>query len=228
MTLDTVRITHVGIDLALHQLRDNPGRPLLLLHHLGGATPAEVPRPLAAWTGPVWGLDFTGHGQSTIPAGGGYTAETLMADVDHALGHLGECTIYGRGLGAYIALLIAGARPKLVTGAILDDGTGMAGGGPSAHSSSVVDPPVPGPAMEGQPTQTPDPFALVELGRDVRPADYATTYARQALEFSGIDTPLTVVAEVHPPWLQAVAAEPGVVTSSLPDALGRYARLDRS
>ncbi|MEO6988203.1 MAG: alpha/beta hydrolase, partial [Aquihabitans sp.] len=101
MTLDTVHIKHVGVDLALHQLREGTGRPLLLLHHLGGATPTEVPRHLAAWTGPVWGLDFTGHGASSIPAGGGYTAETLMADVDHALGHLGECTLYGQGLGAY-------------------------------------------------------------------------------------------------------------------------------
>ncbi|MEO6989555.1 MAG: hypothetical protein ABI239_13020, partial [Aquihabitans sp.] len=127
-----------------------------------------------------------------------------------------------------IALLIAGARHQLVTGAILDDGTGIAGGGPSPHSSSVVDPPVPAAGAQDLPIQTPDPYALVELGRDVRPADYATTYARQALEFSGLETPLVVVAEVHPPWLEAVAAEPGVVTASLPDALRIYDRLTRA
>ena len=33
-------------------------------------------------------LDFTGHGQSTIPAGGGYNAEILLADADIALAAL--------------------------------------------------------------------------------------------------------------------------------------------
>src|SRR5690606_19437639 len=200
MTIDTVHITHVAVDLALHQLRSGEGRPLLLFHGLGGATPDEVPRPLAGWPGPIWGLDFTGHGQSSVPPGGGYTAESLMADADHALRHIGEATIYGRGLGAYIALLIAGARPQLVKGVILDDGTGIAGGGPSPHSSTVADPPAPPPDAPDAPAgATPDPYALVELGRDVRPADYATTYVRQALEFSGLDVPITVVATVRPP-----------------------------
>jgi pimeloyl-ACP methyl ester carboxylesterase len=40
-----------------------------------------------------------------------------MADVDIALRHLGEATVLGRGLGGYVAFLIAGARPTLVRGA---------------------------------------------------------------------------------------------------------------
>ncbi len=233
----TVTVTHVRTRLALHCLRDagsggsdgsdgTAGRPLLLLHGLGERTPAEVPDLVAGWSGPVWGLDFTGHGASTVPKGGGYTAEALMADVDGALAELtaqggsrAQVTILGRGLGAYIALLISGSRPELVGGAILTDGPGLAGGGPSPHSSSVV-------CTRPRPSEpvgsTPDPYALLELARDVRPADYATAYARQAVEFSGIDKPLSVAAVARPPWLAAVADVPGVMTESVEGALGRF------
>ena len=72
---------HAGVALALHRLQDGDGdRRLLLLHGLGERTPSTVPVWAAGWPGPVWGLDFTGHGASTIPLGGGYTAEVLMAD----------------------------------------------------------------------------------------------------------------------------------------------------
>src|SRR5699024_3487118 len=124
-------IDHVRVRLALHRLRDGHGRPLLLVHGLGERTPDALPERFAPWPGPVWGLDLTGHGSSTVPAGGGYTAERLMADVDHALAHLGPSTVVGRGLGAYLATLVAGGRPDLVVGAVLDDGPGMAGGGPA-------------------------------------------------------------------------------------------------
>jgi len=223
MTDELVTLTHANVTLALHRLTrgDDAVRPLLLLHGLGERTPDVAPPHLRAWPGPIWGLDLTGHGASSIPAGGGYTAELLMADVDHALAHLGEVTVHGSGLGAYLALLVAGARPDLVTGAILADGPGIAGGGDSPHSPSLVIPAA--PARTG----TPDPFALAELAIDVRPADYATIFARQALEFSGLDAPLVVTAVVRPPWLAAIVAEPGVVTATLPDALARYARLQR-
>jgi len=220
--MTTVTIRHVAVDLALHRLRDGVGRPLLLLHGLGEATPAEVPEELAAWPGPIWGLDFTGHGASTVPGCGGYTAETLVADVDHALAHLGEATLYGRGLGAYVALLVAGARPELVCGAILADGPGIDGGGPSPHSPMVFHP-VPGDAAPG----APDPFALIDLSNDIRPPDYVLIYTRQALEYSGLTEPIHVVARVRPPWLEAVADDPAVVVTDLPDALARTAALAR-
>jgi hypothetical protein len=62
------------------------------------------------------------------------------------------------------------------------------------------------------PGAAPDPYALLELSHDVRPPDYAATYARQAATLSGLDTALVVTAVVRPPWLAAVAAEPGVRT----------------
>lgn len=222
-------LTHVKVHLALHELRAGTGRPLLLLHGLGERTPSSAPEFTSSWPGPVYGLDLTGHGRSSRAPGGGYTAEILMADVDAALAHLGPSTIVGRGLGAYVALLIAGARPDLVVGAVLCDGPGLSGGGPAPHSPSVVVPPalLTAPPADGDafdPDQ-PDPFALMELARDVRPDDYATTYARQALQFSGRDAPLAVAAVVRIPWLAAVVAEPGVVTEPVEDALSRYAKI---
>jgi pimeloyl-ACP methyl ester carboxylesterase len=203
-------VRHNRIDLALHALRGplpagEGSPPLLHLHGLGERSPEAVPDHLGEWPGAVWALDFTGHGASSVPVGGGYFCELLMGDVDAALAHIGPATLYGRGLGAYVALLAAGARPDLVRGAVLDDGPGLAGGGSAPGTQYVLEAP---PASAGPP----DPYALVELSRDVRPPDYAATYARQAATLSGLDTALAVCAVVRPPWLEAVAAEPGVLT----------------
>ncbi|MDQ1404360.1 MAG: hypothetical protein QOG03_2676, partial [Actinomycetota bacterium] len=58
--------------------------------------------------------------------------------------------------------------------------------------------------------------------RDVRPADYATSFARQANHLSGIADPLTVIAVARPPWLAAVTGEPDVATGTLEEGLRRY------
>ncbi|MDY7104765.1 MAG: alpha/beta hydrolase [Actinomycetota bacterium] len=210
-----VVLRHNKVTLALHRLRDGTGRPLLHLHGLGERTPERVPAALESWRGPVWGLDFTGHGASTIPKGGGYTVELLMGDADAALAHLGEATIFGRGIGAYVALLIAGARPDLVKGAVLFDGPGIAGGGPSPGTANIV-------RVDPDAVVPPDPFALAELSQDVRPADYAATFARMTVQSSKVDPPLVVAAFSRPPWLDAVVDEFGVTTMSLGAALRRY------
>jgi len=212
----TVHLTHNRVTLALHELRSGEGRPLLLIHGLGERTPDVAPPWLDRWPGPVWGLDLTGHGESSSAPGGGYTAEILMADVVWAVEHLGEATLVGRGLGAYVALLAAGARPALVRGAILADGPGLAGGGPTPGSPMML-------AGVALPPGPPDPFAVIELSRDVRPPDYATSYVTQAIEHSGLAQPITVVARVRTPWLEAVVDSVGVVTGPLDDALARYA-----
>ena len=213
-----MRLRHNRIELALHELRAGAGRPLLHLHGLGERTPTEVPAHLAAWPGPVWGLDLTGHGGSTPAVGGGYFCEALMGDVDIAIGHLGAVTIYGRGLGAYVGLLAAGGRAELVTGAILADGPGLAGGGPSPPSPTITTESDPAP-----PGGTPDPWARHELTRDIRPGDYAATYARQAAARSGLDTAIAAVGVNRPPWLADVLAEPGVIECSLDEALALFA-----
>lgn len=219
--MELVTLAHNKVSLALHHLRGPlPAgvalRPLLLLHGLGEQIPAEVPAEVAGWPGPIWGLDFTGHGASTVPVGGGYTCELLMADVDVALQHLGEATLYGRGLGAYVALLVAGARPAVVRGAILADGPGLSGGGTRPGNVAIVTVP---PGEHGPP----DPFALHELSRDVRPIDYAQGFAREAVRGSGLDVPLVVSAYARPEWLRAVAEEYGVETLPSARALELYA-----
>ena len=215
MSIET--LTHNRVELALHTLRPGTGVPLLLLHGLGERSPAEVPDAVTGWRGPVTALDFTGHGASTVPVGGGYTAEILMADADAAIQHLGEATVVGRGLGAYVALLIAGARPRLVRGAVLADGPGLSGG-PSSPTSQ--------PVYSLDPVdETPDPYALAELGRDLRPPDYATAFSRLALQGSDLDQPITVVARFRPSWLRAVAGEPGVgEAESIASGLATYLR----
>ncbi len=215
--MKTQRLRHSRVDLALHELRSGAGRALLLLHGLGERSPGEVPAEFAAWPGPVFALDFTGHGESSLSGSGGYTAEVLMGDADTALRQLGRATLAGRGVGAYVALLLAGARPAEVRGAILRDGLGLAGGGGEPGTPQVL---FPNPHESGPP----DPFALVELSRDVRPPDYATVFVRQANELSGLEWPIAVCCAERPDWLAAVAKEPGVLETNVAAALALYAK----
>jgi pimeloyl-ACP methyl ester carboxylesterase len=222
MSVTTLR--HNKVELALHRLREATvagSRPLLLLHGLGEQSPTDVPAWADAWTGEVAALDFTGHGASTIPRGGGYTSELLLGDADAALaeltggGDLATITVAGRGLGAYIALQLAGGRATQVHGAILLDGPGLAGGptGPTSQSFFSL------PASH----TVPDPYALVDLGRDLRPPDYAAMFVRLAMAGSELDEPIAVCSLFRPEWLEAVAREHGVIEVSVDEALELYA-----
>lgn len=218
-SLKTISLQHSRITLALHQLREGTGRPLLLLHGLGESAENIASLPVS-WAGPVWALDFTGHGESTVPNGGGYSCEVLMADVDVALRHLGEATVLGRGLGGYIALLIAGARPTLVRGAVIVDGPGLVGGAIHATSSSEI------PVAGSRVGSAPDPWALIELSRDVRPPSYAVTFTHLAVSSSGLDDPIAVTSKVTPQWVEAIRAEAGVMTDiTMQEALDIYAAI---
>jgi pimeloyl-ACP methyl ester carboxylesterase len=188
-------LQHNRLGLALHKLKDGNGIPLLLLHGLSECSPSQLPLEYAGWRGAVHALDFTGHGGSDWPMGGGYTCEYLMADVDIALAHLGPCTITGRGLGAYVALLIAGARPEKVRGALLRDGPGLNGRTRT------------GPAMSDAAhlvTGSTDPYATAELSVDLRPADYAVAFARLSAKGSAGATPIFVAAGEQAEWLVAI------------------------
>jgi pimeloyl-ACP methyl ester carboxylesterase len=210
----TIFLSHSRTKLALHTLRESEGQPLLLLHGLGEHSPKLVTPQLSAWRGPIYALDFTGHGESSVPGGGGYTAETLMADADAALAVIGPMTLLGRGLGAYVSLLLAGARAREIRGAILCDGPGLAGGGD--HPGPVI--------VRGVPERqsAPDPFALVELASDLRPSEYAVGFVGLARQLSGLSEPITVCASARPDWLKAVLEQPGVITGTIPEALQRY------
>jgi len=215
--VSTATLRHNKIDLALHELRRSDGPALLLLHGLGEHSPADVPVWASTWPGAVWALDFTGHGESSIPVGGGYGCEVLMGDADAALEHIGPATILGRGLGGYVAMLTAGARFDVVRGAIIADGPGLFGG-PSGPTSPVLVTVPPGT------TGPPDPFAMLELSRDIRPPDYALSFAHAATEHSDLDAPLTVSAMGRPTWLSAVMEDLLLERTSVEDALAAYAR----
>ena len=153
-------------------------------------------------------------------SGGGYTAELLLGDADAALAALveqspdGKISVLGRGLGAYIALQLAGARSGQVHGAIVLDGPGLAGGptGPTSQSFFSLPPA----------TQTPDPYALVELGRDLRPPDYVRSFVQLAIAGSDLDEPIAVCSVFRPEWLAEVAGEHGVMDVPLAEALAAY------
>lgn len=220
-----ITLQHNKVSLALHKLRaasDPSERPLLLLHGLGESSPTAVPLWADPWRGLVAALDFTGHGQSTIPDSGGYTAEILLGDADAALAALTDgdiersITVAGRGLGAYIALQLAGARASQVHGAILTDGPGLAGGPSLPTSQAFFSLHTDGSA--------PDPYALVELGRDLRPPDYATSFVRLAIAGSELDEPIAVSSVFRPEWLDAVGHEHGVMDVPTAEALATYSR----
>lgn len=208
-------LTHGRIRLALHTLQDGPQPRLLLLHGLGEQSPLHVPEEYKDWPGGIYALDFTGHGQSTVPRGGGYTAELLIADVDIALAELDGATLLGRGLGAYIATLTAGSRPELVKGVVVLDGTGLAGGGAGSSSPYIG---YPDPNLN----VSPDPFAILELTTDVRPADYCVEFVKLAMEYSGLERPISVCSCERVPWLTEIVGVAGVEVTSLDEALKYY------
>ncbi|ESH88306.1 hypothetical protein B551_0223720 [Cupriavidus sp. HPC(L)] len=210
-------LRHHRLRLALHRLKDGGGHPLLLLHGLGERSPATLPAEYSSWPGPVHALDFTGHGESDLPRGGGYSCEFLMADADIALAHLGPCTLSGRGIGGYVALLLAGARPGEVRGAIVRDGPGLCGGG-AARSPYI-------PVPDLSQLAPPDPFAIAELANDVRPPSYASSFAMLASQHSDLDTPISVCCCERPPWLSAVMELLSLEPVALEQALRQYAAM---
>jgi glycosyltransferase involved in cell wall biosynthesis len=106
---------------------------------------------------------------------------------------------------------------NVVRGAILRDGPGLAGGS-SRPGTPIVPRPDPGAAGP------PDPFALIELAIDVRPPDYASSFAHQATHLSELERPVLVCTVERPDWLRAVLEEPGVEAWGLDAALAQFAR----
>ncbi|HAN08860.1 MAG TPA: alpha/beta hydrolase [Acidimicrobiaceae bacterium] len=207
--MKTTFLRHVKTDLAVHELQQGSGRPLLVLHGLGERTLSSPPSGTEHWVGPIIGLDFTGHGQSSLPAGGGYTCEALMSDADAVIHAFGDVTIFGRGLGGYIGLLLAGSRPKQVRGLVIADGPGLDGGGSRPSSSKVFSEP---PA--GMSNKTPDPWALLELSSDTRPGDYATEHVIQFAQLSGLKPAIAVASIGRPEWLEKTILNNSVVTQT--------------
>lgn len=169
--------------VAMYEAKADDGPTLLWLHALGGSA-RDAAGAASHWPGRVLALDFVAHGESPRPAGGAYTAELFVGDADAALAEAGNAHLVGQGLGAYVALLLAGARPERVPAALLLPGRGLEGGGAEpnwdqshaeivAHVAEVV---ANNDSAESLPL---DPM-LYTVETDVRPPDYARQYADAA------------------------------------------------
>ncbi len=186
------RIRYGRTEIVLHHHAGDRDPPLLLLPGLRES--GAVWKPPIPWPGAVFGLDFSGHGEAPRLRGGAYQSEFLAAEVDTAVARLGGCVlIAGRGLGAYVALLVAGARPERVPGALLLDGPGLRGGGDApdftSRSTRIADP-------RGEVGEDP---MLALLESEIRPPDYAAEFAAGArhLLLESLDPPA-------PGWWAAV------------------------
>lgn len=208
-----MEIRHGRVSLWLDRVREGEGTPLLVLHELGsdGAAAVRALSPgLHAWPGPVFALDFCGHGRSGRVRSGAYYPELLAADADVALAAIGSpLWVSGEGLGAYVALLLAGARPDAVLGAVLWPGKGLEGGG--AEPDFRVRPaprPEPGdpadPALQDVPST--DPRVARSLAEDVRPLDYVSSFAADAMRLVLVEAPSEPPRELPAWWGQARSA----------------------
>lgn len=210
-----IRVRHARIELAVHELADRDGPTLLLLHALGADGRGWGTLP-SAWRGRVVALDFSGHGASQWLRGGAYTPELLAADADAVLAEIGPAVLAGAGVGAYVALLVAGARAAQVPAALLLPGAGLSGGGPEPDWDRPV---LRGVTPTAHPPLPPgcDPQCCALLA-DPRPPEYAARFAAAARRLNLLedDTP-------RPPWWDAVRASANatVVTGDGAAALDR-------
>lgn len=191
-----IHLRHGTVTLALHPLSRGDGMPLLLLHALGGSA-ADWRRLPIEWDGAVYALDFSGHGDSQWVKGGGYTPELFTADADTALERIGAAAIAGMGLGAYVAVLLAGARAAMIPAALLLPGRGLAGGPPQpdfGRGFRIAD-----VAGATEPGTDSDPLAWSADGIP-RPPDYAVALAREASRLLLVED-----ESERPPWWNAVA-----------------------
>jgi pimeloyl-ACP methyl ester carboxylesterase len=200
-----MRLLHGRVPIELHTLKAGQGRPLLLLHALGENADGW-PEPYLDWSsGPVFALDFAGHGNSGRLAGGAYYPEYFLADADLALAGFGEgCVLVGSGVGAYVALMLAGSRPESVLGALLQDGAGLHGVGSDPDSEIKIEDITGFEALVAEAAKAfapgTDPY-VAQCAWDMRPIDYAKSFAEAArpLLFSP-----DVRASTPPPmWWQA-------------------------
>lgn len=218
--------------LALHVVRDgraDAGAPaLLLLHELGGSSArwTDDEADVLAWPGAraIYALDFVGHGASADCRGSAYWAEGFAADADAALAAIGASgsapvCVAGRGVGAYVAMLLAGARPAVVRGAALLPGAGLAGAGPEPDLGGALAPLPPRAAPRGapRPAVRPDPrVALADA--EPRPPAYARAYAERARRL------VAAPCAPAPPWWSECAKAPAWLAAASPaDALRRLA-----
>lgn len=232
MPNQTTRIRHGRIELALHSRRGGDGPGLLLLHALHDSSRPHL--DAIAWTGPVHALDFAGHGESDWLRGGGYTPELFAADADCALASLGDAArgicIAGAGIGAYAALLLAGARPDQVAAVLLmpGDGLGRGDGEPDFERRPRRWPPLDAADRAGRADRC-DP-ALARLNDQFKPHDYVQSFVERTRRIYLLEDPKLPAGDL-PGWWRLAARSPVAQAAgpTIADALARmrgHAALD--
>ena len=209
---DTTRsLVNGRTSLHLQRLRDGEGMPLLLLHDLFGSLADWQDRPIE-WTGPVWALDFAGHGKSTWRPGGAYYPELFVTDADAALEEIGTSCLAGIGLGAYVALLLAGARTERVPGTLLLPGTGMEGGGEEPAQipqAGYLDELKRAHAGAETPQDSATDPRVVLARNDIRPVDYAESFGTRSQKLVLVEDGAN-----RPGWWEAVSGLPNAQATS--------------
>ena len=195
------RLASGRCEVALHELRAGAGPTLLALHALGGSS-RDFAALAAHWPGRVLALDFAGHGASDWARGGSYTPELHAADADTVLFEAGDVCLAGAGLGAYVALLLAGTRPAHVAAALLLPGRGLDGGGPAPrrdHPLEVRTADALRMLAAAQAAERPafDPMGM-SCETDLRPPDYSRAYADAARRLLFAED-----SGAKPPWWEA-------------------------
>jgi pimeloyl-ACP methyl ester carboxylesterase len=193
-----IELHHGELKVCLHALRrEGEAEPLLLLHALGGSA-ADWDVGRLAWPGPVYALDFSGHGHSDSVRGGAYHPEYWACDADIALAAIGgRASLVGAGVGAYVALLLAGARAQEITRALLLAGAGLDGGGAMPDFERPFQPPQ---HPRGPRLSTPSTDPAVDFSQfGVRTPKYASGFARAARRIVLLED-----GWPRPPWWHAL------------------------
>jgi pimeloyl-ACP methyl ester carboxylesterase len=124
-----MRPVHLPADRAFLRYIEVPGEnpPLLWLHgwmcsSTGELMPAAVEAPLRGRRSLL--IDFLGHGYSDKPADFGYGLEdharTIVALIDSL--NVVECGIVGHSMGGAVGILVAAARPAVVSLLVMAEG----------------------------------------------------------------------------------------------------------
>lgn len=215
------RVPHGDLTLAVHELQSGSGPALLLVHELEGSARswsegADACTAWTSWPGSVFALDLAGHGASGWRQGGAYTPELFAADIDATLAVIGVVVLAGAGIGAYAALLVAGARPELVAATLLLPGRGLSGGGaaPAVAKEPAFVASLEGLEAERAAQDVPADPLVRTCASDVRPPDYARAFAASArrivLHEDGLE---------RPPWWESIRRLEGVVATRDPLAV---------
>lgn len=130
--------TEPGIRIHCFDLGPEDGPPVVILHGLSGSAPEffETARALPQFRSIL--IDLRGHGRSTAQPGD-LSREAFVADVVHAIEAVvtTPVTLVGQSMGGHTAMLVAAARPDLVSRLVLLESG--AGGGSEAEYERLGD-----------------------------------------------------------------------------------------